>query len=274
MSIFVTGATGTVGRQVVEHLLTAGADVRALTRRPGNPGLPAAVDVVGGDLENPESLAPAFDGVNRMYLLATGDTRQIVDLAKQAGVRRIVVLSSASAGFNNNPGGEFHRTAERAVEDSGLEWTHVRPGMFAGNLLDWADAIRTEGVVKAPYNAARQSPVHELDIAAVAATTLLSNGHHGRIYTLSGPETLTKTEQVAAISKAIGRDIRFEELTPEQWREHVKEQMPLFAVDWLLDLWAQTVHNPEPVLPTIQEVLGRPARTVAEWAADHAEDFR
>ena len=169
---------------------------------------------MGGDLENPESLAPAFHGVDRMYLLATGDTRQIVDLAKQTGVRRTVVLSSASAGFENDPGGEFHRAAERAVEDSGPEWTHVRPGMFAGNLLDWAEAIRTGGVVKAPCGAARQSPVHELDIAAVAATALLSDGHHGKIYTLSRPEALTKTEQVAAISKAIGRDIRFEELNP------------------------------------------------------------
>ncbi len=273
MKIFVTGATGTVGRHVVEHLLTAGADVRALTRRPESAGLPAAVEVVGGDLEQPESLASAFDGVDRMYLVAAGDTQQVVDMAKQAGVRRVVVLSSASAGFDNGPGGEFHRAAERAVEDSGLEWTHVRPGMFAGNLVDWADAIRAEGVVKAPYGAARQSPVHELDIAAVAATALLSDGHHGKIYTLSGPEALTKAEQVAAISKAIGRDIRFEELTPEQWREHVKE-MPPFVIDWLLGLWAQTVDHPESVLPTVQDVLGRPARTVTEWAADHAEDFR
>lgn len=184
------------------------------------------------------------------------------------------MLSSASAGFENDLGGEFHRAAERAVEDSGLEWTHLRPGMFAGNLLDWADAIRTEGVVKAPYGAARQSPVHELDIAVVAATTLLSDGHNGKIYTLSGPEALTKAQQVAAISKAIGREIRFEELTPEQWREHVKDEIPPFVIDWLLGLWAQTVDNPEPVLPTVQGVVGRSARTVAEWAADHAEDFR
>jgi len=272
--ILVTGATGTVGRHVVERLLTAGADVRALTRRPESAGLPAAVEVVGGDLEQPESLAPAFEGVDRMYLLATGDTQQVVGLAKQVGVRRVVVLSSASAGFDNDSGGEHHRAAERVVEDSGLEWTHVRPGMFAGNLVDWADAIRAEGVVKAPYGAARQSPVHELDIAAVAATALLSDGHNGKIYTLSGPESLTKGEQVAAISKAIGRDIRFEELTPEQWREHIKEDIPPFVVDWLLGLWAHTVDNPEPVLPTVQEVLGRPARTVAGWAADHAEDFR
>ena len=274
MRIFVTGATGTVGRHVVEHLLTVGAQVRALSRRPESARLPATVEVVGGDLEKPEFLASALEGIDRMYLLAAGNTQQVVHLAKQAGVRRIVVLSSASAGFENDPGGEFHRAAERAVEDSGLELTHVRPGMFAGNLLDWAGAIRTEGVVKAPYDAARQAPVHELDVAVVAATALWSDGHNGKIYTLSGPEALTKAEQVAAISKGTGREIRFEELTPEQWREHVKEETPPFVVDWLLGLWAQTVDHPEPVLPTVQEVLGRPARTLVEWAADHAEDFR
>lgn len=274
MRILVTGATGTVGRHVVDHLLTAGVDVRALTRRPESAELPAAVEVVEGDLEKPQSLASALDGVDRMYLLAVGDTRQVVDLAKQAGVRRIVVLSSASAEFENDPGGEFHRAAERAVEESGLEWTHVRPGMFAGNLMDWADAIRADGVVRAPYGAARQSPVHELDIAEVAATALLSNDHSGQSYTLSGPESLSKAEQVAAIGQAVGREVRFEELTPEQWREHVKEELPEFVVDWLLGLWAHTVDNPEPVLPTVRDVLGRPARTVREWAADHAEAFR
>lgn len=171
------------------------------------------------------------------------------------------MLSSASAGFENDPGDEFHRAAERAVEDSGPEWTQVRPGMCAGNLLDWSDAIRAEGVAKAPYDAARQSPVHELDIAAVAATALLSDGHNGKIYTLSGPEALTKTEQVAAIGKAIGRDIRFEELTSEQWREHVKEEMPPFVIDWLLGLWAQTVDNPDPCCrPSRKSSAGRRGR--------------
>lgn len=272
MKILVTGATGMVGRHVVEQLLTVGAEVRALSRRPEGAALPAGVEVVGGDLDEPKTLAFALDGVDQMYLIATGDTRQVVDLAKRAGVRRVVVLSSATAGFDDGTG-DSHRAAERAVEDSGLEWTHVRPGMFAGNLLDWAEMIRAGGVVKAPYDAARQAPVHEVDIAAVAATALVSDGHHGKIYTLSGPEALTKAEQVAAIGAGIGRDIRFEELTPEQWREHVGEELPGFVIDWLLGLWANTVDNPEPVLPTVQQVIGRPARTVTEWAADHAQDF-
>lgn len=275
MKTLVTGATGTVGRHVVDHLLAANVDVRALTRRPDSTGLPASAEIVGGDLDQPDTLASAFEGVDRMYLVVTSETEQVVKLATGAGVRRIVVLSSASAAFEGNPSGDYHRAAEVAVEDSGLQWTHVRPGMFAGNFLDWADAIRTEGVVKAPYDAARQSPVHEIDVAEVAATALVSDGHDGRIYTLSGPKALTKTEQVEAISKGTGRAIRFEELTPEQWREHAEQEgTPSYVVDWLLGWWAQTVDNPEAVLPDVQEVLGRPAKTLVEWAADHADDFR
>jgi len=270
----VTGATGTVGRHVVDHLLVANVEVRALTRRPDSAGLQAGAEVVGGDLDQPETLASAFEGVDCMYLVVTSETEQVVKLAAGAGIRRIVVLSSASAALEGNSSGDFHRAAEVAVEGAGLQWTHVRPGMFAGNFLDWADAIRADGVVKAPYDAARQSPVHEIDVAEVAATALMSDGHDGTIYTLSGPEALTKTEQVAAISKGTGLAIRFEELTPEQWREYAEQEgTPSYVVDWLLDWWAQIVDSPEAVLPDVQQVLGRPARTLVEWAADHAEDF-
>lgn len=274
MRILVTGATGLVGRQVVEYLATKDVEVRALSRRPESAGLPNTVDVVRGDLEQPETLESVFDGVDRMYLVALGNTQVVVDRAKQAGVRRIVLLSSLSAGWDNDQGGEFHRAAELAVEDSGLEWTHVRPGMFAGNLRDWADTIRAESVVREPYGAARQAPVHERDIAEVAVTALVADGHEGKSYTLYGPEALTKAEQAAAIGKAIGKEIRFEELTPEQWRERVQETIPAFVVDFLLPIWAHAVNTPDPASPTSQAVLGRPARTLVEWATDHAGDFR
>ncbi len=275
MKVLVTGATGSVGRYVVELLLTGGAEVRALTRRPESANLPAAAEVVGGDLGKPETLAGVFDGVDRLYLIVADETtQQVVDAAKQAGVRRVVTLSSASAGFENNPGGEHHRAFELVVENSGLEWTHVRPGMFAGNLLDWAEPIKHAGVVRLPYDNAKQSPVHELDVAAVAAAALLDDSHVGKIYTLSGPEALTKTEQVAAIAKAIGKEVRFEEITPEQWREEAGGYLPSYVMDWLLGYWEGAVANPEPVLPDVEQVLGRQPRPLSEWAADHADDFR
>ncbi|WP_329016524.1 NAD(P)H-binding protein [Micromonospora rifamycinica] len=273
MKIFVTGATGTVGRHVVDKLLAQRAEVRALTRRPETAGLPSGVEVVAGDLENPEALADHFEGIDRLYLVVAGETQKVVELAKRAGVTRIVLLSSASAAFEGDPTGGFHRAAEVVVENSGIGWTHVRPGMFAGNLSDWAEAIRAEGVVRAPYDAARQAPVHEVDVAEVAAAALLA-ADEGKIYTVTGPESLTKSEQVRALGEGIGREVRFEELTPDQWRAHVKDQMPEFVADWLLGLWAKTVDNPEQVLPTVDEVAGRPARTLREWAADHRDEFR
>ncbi|MEV1160304.1 NAD(P)H-binding protein [Micromonospora chokoriensis] len=274
MKILVTGATGTVGRHVVDRLLAGGVQVRALTRRPEHAGLPAQVEVVGADLEQPDTLEAAFQDVDQLYLVVSGATEEVVNLARKAQVRRIVVLSTATAAIDGDMIGGFHRAAEIVVENSGLAWTHIRPGMFAANLLDWADAIRTEGVVRAPYEAARQAPLHEVDVAEVAATALLADGHDGRIHTLSGPQCLTKSEQVAAISQAIGRPVSFEELTPEQWRANVQDALPSYVAEWLLGLWAKAVDNPEPVLPTVQEVLGRPPRPLAEWASDHAADFR
>jgi uncharacterized protein YbjT (DUF2867 family) len=258
----VTGATGTVGRHVVDQLSANGMAVRAVTRRPAVAALPAQVEVVGGDLEEP--VPEWFDGVERVYLNVVGDTTRVVDLAKQTGVRRIVVLSSFRAD-------DHHRAAEVAVAASGLEWTHVRPGMFATNLLDWAEGIRVDGVVREPYASARQNPMHEKDIAAVAAAALLTDDLVGKVLPLTGPAALTKPEQVAAIAAATGRDVRFEELTPDEWRS--RSALPPFVLDLLLDIWSHAVAEPDPVLDTVPEVVGRPARPLVEWAADHAAAF-
>lgn len=275
MRILVTGATGTVGRHVVDDLVAHGISVRAVSRRPQGAGLPDDAEALPGDLDEPASLASAFEGIDRVFLIAAGRTRQVVELARRCGVRRIVVLSSATAGFEPLPdSGAFHRSVEQAVEESGLEWTHLRPGMFAANLLDWAEAIRTEGVVRAPYNEARQAPVHERDIAAVAVAALIADDHIGQTYRLSGPESLRKAEQTAQLGQGIGRAVRFEALSPEQWRAYVSEHIPPVVVEFLLELWAQTVQHPEPVLAAVSEVLGRPARTVAEWARDHRSAFQ
>ena len=274
MRILVSGATGVVGRQLVDQLAGTGVDVRALTRHPETAGLPAGVQVVGGDLERVDDLWPALDDVDRLYLLAAGGSpEQVVDLAKRAGVRRVVVLSSATAGIEGDPGGATHREMELAVEASGLDWTHVRPGVFAANLLDWAEPICAEGMVRQPYPGARQAPVHEADIAAVAAAALLSDEHVGAIYPLTGPESLTKPEQAAAIGAGIGRDVRFEETTPDQWRGEVSAYLPEYAIEWLLSLWAAAAQSPEKVLATVETVTGRPARSLALWAQDHAKAF-
>ncbi|WP_026316313.1 NAD(P)H-binding protein [Actinokineospora enzanensis] len=272
MRVLVTGATGTVGRHVVEGLVSAGVDVRALTRRPEQAGLPDGVDVVAGDLTQPD--AALFAGIDRMYMFPAGDTRVVLDLARQAGVRRVVVLSSLSAADPSDWGGKRHRDVEVAAEESGLEWTHLRPGMFTANLSEWGESIRTEGVARAPYAALTLAPVHQRDIAEVAVQALLTDELVGRTLRLTGPEPLSRPEQAAAIGRGIGREVRFEELTPEQWRASLPDQFPAAVSDWLLNLWAGAVDTPEVPEPTVPDVLGKPARTVEEWAREHADLFR
>lgn len=272
--ILVTGATGNVGRHVVRRLVAAGHPVRALTRSPERAALPEGVDVVRGDLTEPGSWPAALDAVQRVYLFPVPDAvHEFLAAATRAGVRRVVVLSSAAAGMGNGIGSR-HLLVERAVEATDVEWTHVRPGAFAANALwQWGPSIRAEGVVRAPYGDASVAPVHEADIAAVATDALLRDGHAGHRYELSGPESLTYREQVAILGRAIGRDVAFVELSPQQAREQMIRTVPESVADGLLALWADAVGRPATVLPTVEQVTGRPARTFAEWAADHAGEF-
>jgi uncharacterized protein YbjT (DUF2867 family) len=278
MTILVTGATGMVGRHVVAELRKAGQRVRALTRTPSTAGISDGVEVVGGDLTDPSTLGPALDGVDRMYLFPVGRTaRDVVAAARRAGVRRVVVLSGALADTDHSDDG--YLAVERAVEDSGLEWTHVRPGEFAANWLDWAPSIRDGRVVRRPYGAAVTQPTHEADIATVAATVLIEDGHAGRTYTLAGPAALTTVAQVDTIGTAIGATVRFEELDPAVARaEWIGNGYPQAFVDWIFAMWEESARDPAPAneewAAVVPRLTGRPARTFAQWATDHAADFR
>jgi uncharacterized protein YbjT (DUF2867 family) len=288
MRVLVTGATGHVGRIVVEQLVTAGVPVRALTRRPQQAHLPDAVETVAGDLTDPATLAPVLTGIDRMYLFPVARTaREVVTLARRAGVERIVVLSSAAV--TSKADTTFHLPVERAVQELCPEWTHVRPGEFMLNkLFLWGPSIRAEGVVYEPFPEAAWWPVHERDIADVAVAALLQDGHQGKAYDLSGPELITRREQVAAIAAATGREVRLKAVTPEQAREHYRRQGGFAAAnsDFLLgftdyqgnhreptSVWYPSVATAQP-RPTAQQVTGYPARTFAQWARDHAEDLR
>lgn len=275
MLILVTGATGQVGRQVVQGLLAGGAKVRAVSRTPERAGLPAEVEVVEGDLDRPASLDRALQGVDRLYLFPVPDTAaEVADRARRAGVGRIVVLSSSSVLEPGNHSGEHHRRVEDAVRASGVEWTFVRPGEFAANTVwKWGASIRAEGVVRAPYPTASRVLIHEADVGAVAAAALLEEGHAGQCYDLTGPQALTQVEQVYLLSRAIGRTIRFEEQTPEQARRELTQFMPEPVVAMVLEYLAAAVTVPPPVSATVQQVLGRPALSFAAWARAHAGDF-
>lgn len=271
MKILVTGATGTVGRHVVNQLIQAGHQVRALTRNPAKAKLPAGVEVVAGDLAVPETFAPALAGVSGLHLinfdgsgglLQTGP--EIVALARQAGVRRVTVLMGGEKG-----------SVEHAVEASDLAWTLLQPVEFMSNAFDWVKSIRAEGVVRAPFGSRLSALIHEADIGAVAAAALTEEGHAGQTYTLTGPEALTPPEMVRTIGAAIGRDLRFIELTEAQAREQWREAgYPEDVIEFFVWALGNTPEVGYTVVPTVEQVTGRPARTFAQWAAEHADAFR
>lgn len=277
--ILVTGATGTVGRQVVSQLLDTGGDVRALVRDPDAADLPGSVELVRGDLSDPATLTAALHGVGAVFLVwpftspeaATDIAPGVVEVIAEQG-RRIVYLSAEAAAKQPE---RFWAKLERLVEHSAAEWTILRPTGFAKNTLMWADQIRSDGVVRWPYAAAARSLIHEADIASVAVRTLTQDGHTGQTYALTGPETLTQTEQVDAIGEAIARPLRFEEISPDEARPALVAALgdEAFA-DGALHTWATFVSQSERVTSTVQEITGTPARTLRAWASDHADDFR
>jgi uncharacterized protein YbjT (DUF2867 family) len=253
--------------------------VRALTRDPASAGLPAGVEVVRGDLADPASLEAHLAGVDSVFLVwpftspeqaASLGSRVVEVLARH--VSRIVYLSAQAAAGRRD---SFWGTVERLIEESGAQWTFLRPTGFAANTLMWADHIRDQGVVRWPYGAAARSLIHERDLAAVAVRALTEDRHAGQRYLLTGPEVLTQAEQVREIGEVAGRAVRWEELAPEEARAQLLAAWgdPGF-VDSALATWAQMVAQPEPVTATVEEITGVPARTFRQWAADHVSDFR
>jgi uncharacterized protein YbjT (DUF2867 family) len=279
MVTVVFGATGNVGRHVAGGLLAAGEEVRATSRRPGAAGDLPGAEVVTADLERPDTLPAALRGAAKVFLYAKPDgVEGFVEAAVSAGVQHVVLLSSAAVvtpDAQGNPIARLHRTVESAIERSGIDWTFIRPGMFATNTLWWWQRpIRDEGVVRNPYPDSQTAPVHEQDLAALAVAALTRPGHRRQAYTVYGPESLTLRRQVEHIGDAIGRTIRFEVIAADEARTELSRTIPAIGVETFLRQWAARDGIPAEVSTTVEDVTGRPARTFAQWAADHADDFR
>jgi uncharacterized protein YbjT (DUF2867 family) len=278
----VIGATGNVGREVLSQLSATGAQVRALTRNLHATGLPPRVEVVRGDLALPETLDGCLDGVDAVFLVWCAPPLTVAPVLERIAkdARRIVFLSSpyktAHPFFQQpNPVRGLHAQIERLIETSGLEWTFLRPGMFAANArLWWALQIRAGHVVRWPYLDVPTAPIHERDIAAVAVRALCEDGHNGAEYVLTGPQSLSQAEQVSTIGSVVGRSLRIEEISPDQARRELLALMPAFIVNMLLDAWAAAIGQPALVTSTVAEITGAPPRTFLDWATDHAAEFR
>jgi len=280
--ILVIGATGTVGRQVVSQLVAAGAPVRGMARNPEAANLPPQVQVVRGDLTVPATLDECLDGIHTVFLVWTAPPTTVAAALQRITQRsrRVVYLSAPL----KTPHPLFQQPnllrsmfeqIERAIETSGIEWTFLRPGMFAANaLLWWAPQVRAGNVVRWPYLAVPTAPIDERDIAAVAVRALLEDGHAGAEYVLTGPQALTHAEQISIIADVIGRPLRAEEITPDEARTELLTIGPLPAVNMLLSAWDAANGHPAWMTETFMEITGTPAKSFRNWVADNAAAFR
>lgn len=275
--ILVTAATAPVGRSIVEQLAAAGQPVRALTRDPNKAGLPAGAEVVAGDLSDAQSLPAALQGVSAVFLLAVvpGFAPAFLSAAREAGVRRIVFQSSGAiddeASEQPNAIAAFHHDIERQIRESGLEWTFLRLEVASADALQWAfdvpAQLKAGDVVRGPYAEAAGSPIHPADFAAAAIAALTRDEHAGKVYHLTGPQSQTHVEQIRLLGEALGRPLRYEELSPEAARQAISPYAP---ADVLFEMWQQHIGTPAPVTDTVQRLTGRAPRSVKEWAADLA----
>lgn len=279
--IVVTGATGNVGRPLVRALAEAGERVTAVSR--GTPAdLPDGAAHVRADLSRPETLRPAFDGAETLFLHDGGAGGQglgsgaVLDAARDAGVRRVVLLSSQ--GVATRPESPSHggvmAAREEAVRGSGLAWTILRPGAFASNAYGWAESVRAERTVAAPFGDVGIPMIDPADIAAVAAAALREDEHAGRVYELNGPAAVTPGQQAAAIGAALGEPVRFVELTRAQAHERMSAFMPEPVVETTLRILGEPRPAELRLSPDVERVLGRAPRTFAEWARANVAAFR
>jgi uncharacterized protein YbjT (DUF2867 family) len=279
--ILITGATGNIGRQVLSRL-PAEVQIRALVRNPDVVHLPAHVEVMYGDLTRPETLDACLNAIDTVFLVWVAAAEAVAPALEQIArrVRRIVFLSAPLKTphplFQQpNPSRARAELIEHLIEASGLDWTFLRPGMFALNALGWwAPQIRTGDVVRWPYLEVPTAPIDERDIAAVAVRTLCEDTHSRAEYVLTGPQSLSQFEQIATIGSVIGRSLRIEGISPDAWLSELPSDMPPFVAKFLLEAWAAARGQPAFITSTVAELTGSPTRTFLEWATDHAAQFR
>jgi uncharacterized protein YbjT (DUF2867 family) len=283
--ICVTGASGTVGREVIAQLQAANAPFRATYS--SQPGAEAArargIEAVVGDYARPETLHAAFRGCDRLFLLGPNTLDQtefesnVVEAAQHAGVRHVVKQSVMGAEREDYSLARVHRPVEKSIEASGLGWTFLRPNSFMQNVVTFmAPTIKADGVFYSASDQSKVSHVDVRDIAAVAVKALTEPGHEGRAYTLSGPEALSYDDIAAELSRALGQTIRHVSLSPVDLRAAMlAEGVPEGIVDRMLDLerFFREGHAGL-ITDDIQRVTQQEARRFVQYARECVPSLR
>jgi uncharacterized protein YbjT (DUF2867 family) len=275
--ILVTGATGNAGGAVAQAMVDAGEETRALVRDASRSLLPEGVNAVVGDLNRPESLAPHLRGVTSAFLLSGYEgLAETLENMRRAGVERVVLLSNSAApgGDLTNAIARYHILSERAVRESGLPWTFLRPNSFMSNAYRWLPQLRAGDVVRLPFAEVPIAMIHPGDLGRVATAALTSSAHEERIYRLSSPEALRPAEQVAILSRALGKELRFEPQSDEEARAAMEKTMPKEYVDAFFSFFAGGTVDETTVHPTVKQVTGREPLSFEDWTREYSDAFR
>ena len=257
--------------------MNSGERVRAVVRDADRAPLPAGVEAAAGDLNEPGTLVPHFEGVTAAFLLSGYEgLEETLANMRRAWVGRVVLLSSSAAptGDLTNAVARYHILSERAVRQSGLGWTLLQPNTFMTNTFQWLPQLQQGNVIRAPFPDVRVATIDPDDIGAVAAVALTSGASEGRAYRLSGPESLSPADRVAILAEVLGRELRFEGQANEEARAEMNAAMPAEYVDAFFRFFVDGDLDESGVLPTVQEVTGRAPRNFEAWARAHADAFR
>ena len=284
--ILVTGATGTIGKDVVKGLIAKGEQVRAMIHNPEKTP-PASrepgAEYVTGDLEKPETVIAALQGAEKAFLLSPEGPRmpelhgKFASAARDAGVRHLVRLSILPANPEAPlPLAKWHGEADRLVMESGVPYTILRPAYFMQNNLRAARTIASEGAIYGAMGDGKVGHIDTRDIAEVAATVLTSEGHEGQIYPLTGPESLSMAEVAARLSTTLGKTVKYVNLPPDKAKAGMMEMgMP----DWRADAWVAlggmiAMGKADMATPAVKDILGREPHNIDQFAAEYAQAFR
>lgn len=280
--ILVTGATGNIGTELVRLLLEKKEKFRVLARDPAKAKakLGASVDVVKGDLDQPETVAAALAGVDKGFLLTSGPNPTANDLtfiqaAKKANLKHVVMISSAGVPRGVG-GGPSHVPGEKELQASGLPWTILRPTEFMTNALWWSETIRPQGAFYLCTGEGKASMIHPRDIAAAAAKVLTSSGHEGKIYELTGPEAISMARAAELLAAASGRPVKYVAVPESAIRDGMASRgMPPDMVNALVGYYVSVANGKEAGLTdTLQQLTGSRGLTFEAWAKENAAAFR
>ncbi|HUO34996.1 MAG TPA: NAD(P)H-binding protein [Candidatus Acidoferrum sp.] len=281
MTYLITGATGDVGARVVKQLLDREIRPRILVRSEARArGLFGdRVDVYTGDLADPTTTRQALRGSSVLFLVNVGPEIPVRDsaaatIAREEGVSRIVKLSSLDV-EHGLAIGAWHEKGEAAIRASGVPFTFIRPTGFMNNLLAWAHAIKTEGIIRSSTGDGRRPFIHSEDIAAVSVAALLEEKYSGQILSITGPASLTFREATQVISTAIGRTLQYQVISDDEARDRYstvsgsREETEAHVALWRAIREGRLAATTDGV----EQILRRKPISIEDWASENRHQF-